>query len=86
MELRDLGVSSLAFAEVGDDRRALEIKITSHSPDLDTDFHVVLQWVCITRDRLFGSLMMTTVNASPPVEELEDLARTLDERMKDALE
>jgi len=30
--------------------------------------------------------MMTTVNASPPVEELEDLARTLDERMKDALE
>jgi hypothetical protein len=29
---------------------------------------------------------MVTVNASPDEEQLEDLARTLDERMKDALE
>jgi len=86
MELRDLSVSSLPFAEVGDERFALEIRTTVRVPDLDTDLHTVLQWVCIQRDRLFGSLMMTTVNASPPVEELEALARTLDQRMKDALE
>lgn len=86
MELRDLSLSSPSFAEVGDERVAREMKVTVRAPDLDTDFHVVLQWVYIQRDRLFASLMMITVNASPPVEELEDLARTLDERMKDALD
>jgi hypothetical protein len=86
MELGDLSVSSPSFAEVGDERVAREMKVTVRTPDLDTDIHFVLRWVCIQRDRLFGSLMMMTVNASPPVEQLEDLARKLDERMKDALE
>jgi hypothetical protein len=79
-------VSPLAFAQVGDDSVAWEIKVTVRAPNVDTDFHTVVQWVSIKRDRLFGSLTMTTMNTSPPPEELEGLARTLDQRMKGALE
>jgi len=85
MELKDLSVSWPAFAQVGDGSLAQEMKVTVRAPDLDTDFYVVLQRVWIQRDRLAGSLGLVSVNASPPGEELEDLARTLDERMKDAL-
>jgi hypothetical protein len=86
MELRDLSVSSLPFPEVGDERLAWEMKTTIRAPGLDTDLNTVLRWVYIQRDRLVGSLMVTAMNASPPVQQLEDLARKLDERMKDALE
>jgi len=85
-KLKDLSVSWRAFAQVGDESVAREIEVTVRAPDLDTDSHVVLQSVWIQWGRLAGSLGLITMNASPPVEELEDLARTLDERMKDALE
>jgi len=86
MELMDLDMSLLAFTGVGDERVAREMKVTVRAPDLDTEFYAVARWIYIRRDRLFGSLSMITVNASPPLEQLEALARTMDQRMKDALE
>jgi len=86
LEFRDLSVSSIAFAEVGDERLALETKLTMRLPDLDTDFHLVERAVAVRRDRAVGSVRVVAVNSSPSAKQLENLARTLDERMKDALE
>jgi hypothetical protein len=86
LEFRDLSVSSIAFAEVGDERLALEMKLTMRLPDLDTDFHLVERAVAVRRDRAVGSVTVGAVNSSPSAKQLENLARTLDERMKDALE
>jgi len=86
LEVRDLSVSSIAFAEVGDERLALEMKLTMRLPDLDTDFHLVERAVAVRRDRAVGSVTVVAVNSSPSAKQLENLARTLDERMKDALE
>ena len=86
LEVRDLSVSSIAFAEVGDERLAFETKFTMRLPDLDTDFHLVERAVAVRRDRVVGSVGVGAVNASPSTKQLEDLARTLDKRMKDALE
>jgi len=86
LEVGDPSVSSIAFPELGDERLAFEAKFTMLVPDLDADFHVVLQGVGVRRDRVVGSVGVGAVNASPSTKQLEDLARTLDKRMKDALE
>jgi hypothetical protein len=86
LELTDLKVSSLSVAGVGEERVAWEVRATIRLPDLDTDFHVVQQFVGLRRGRATGSIGLVAVNSSPDVAKLEDLARTLDERMKDALE
>lgn len=85
-EVRDLSVSSIAFAEVGDERLAFEMKATMRLPDVDTDFHLVGRAVAVRRDRVVGCVGVVAVNSSPSARQLENLARTLDERMKDALE
>jgi hypothetical protein len=76
----------MSFAEVGDDRIAFEMKFTMHNPDLNTDFHYVVQLVGIRRGRGVGAISVFAVTSPSPVGELEDLARTLDKRLKDALE
>jgi hypothetical protein len=76
----------MSFAKVGDDRLAFEIEISARSPDLGTDLDLVGRIVGVQRDRGIGSITVLAVGSASPVEELEDLARTLDERMKDALE
>jgi len=86
LEFRDLSVSSIAFAEVGDERLAFEVKVTMLVPDLDTDSHLVEQMVAVRRDRAIGYVLVVAFNSSPSAKQLENLARTLDERMKDALE
>jgi len=86
LEVLDAGISPLSLDELGDDRQAYEIKITTHSTDLDEDFDFIAQLVGIRKDRLIGAVTVITVNAAPPEDQLEDLASKLDERMKDALE
>jgi len=86
IEVKSATISPMSFAEVGDDRLAFEIKITAHSPDLDTDLDFVGQIVGVRRDRGIESVTVLAVGTPSPIEELEGLARTLDERMKDALE
>ena len=86
VEVRDASISPMSFAELGDDRLAFGIKVSAHSTELDQDFDFIARVVGIRRDRAIGSVTVLAVNESPPEDELEDLARTLDERMKDALE
>jgi len=86
VEVKDATISPMSFADVGDDHLALELKVTAHSPDLDADFDVVSQLVGVRRDRGIGAITVTAVGSPESVGELEDLARTLDERLKDALE
>jgi hypothetical protein len=86
LEVGDAGITPLSLAKLGDDRQAYEIKITAHSTDLDEDFEFIAQLFGIRRDRLIGAVTVITINASPSEDQLEDLARTLDERMNDALE
>jgi hypothetical protein len=85
-EVRDASISPMSFAKVGDDRIAFEMKFTMHSPDLDTDLDFVGRIVGVRRDRGIDSITVLALGTPSPVQELEDLARTLDQRMKDALE
>jgi hypothetical protein len=85
-DVRDLEVSPISFASVGEDRMAFEVTFTMHDPDLDRDLDFVAQFIAIRRDRAIGALIVRAVGSPHPVEEVEDLARTLDERMKNALE
>jgi hypothetical protein len=85
-EVRDASISPMSFAEVGDDRIAFEMKFTIHNPDLNTDFPYVVQIVGIRRGRGVGAVTVLAITSPSPVQELEDLARTLDKRLKDALE
>jgi len=86
LEIQDATISLLSFAEVGDDRLAFEVKSTVRIPDLNTNVDQFARFVEIRRARGIGSIMAVAVGSPTPVEELEALARTLDERMKDALE
>jgi hypothetical protein len=86
VEVKDASIVPVSIPELGDDRLAIEIRVSAHSPDLDEDFDFVAQLVGIRRDRLIGSFTVVTVNGPAPVEELDDLANKLDARMQGALE
>jgi hypothetical protein len=86
VEVSDASISEISFADVGDERLALEVKVSAHSTDLDQDFDFVGQIVGVRTDRMIGSITVVGINTSTPKKVLEDLARTMDERMKDALE
>jgi hypothetical protein len=86
LDIQNATISPISFAEVGDDRLAYELKATVHIPDLNTNVVQFTRFVDIQRGRGIGSLAAVAVGSPSPVEELEDLARKLDERMKDALE
>jgi len=85
-DVRDLGVSPISFASVGEDRMAFDLTFTMHDPDLDRDLGYVSQLIAIRRGRVIGALQTLAVGSPHPLEEVETLARKLDERMKDALE
>ena len=86
VEVSDASISEISFADVGDERLAYEVKVSAHSTDLDQDFDFVGQIVGVRRGRMIGSMTVVGINSSTPTEQLEDLASTMDERMKDALE
>ena len=86
VQVKSATVSPMSFAKVGDDRLAFEMKITAVSPGTDTDLDFVARVVGVQRGRGIDSITVLSVGSPSPVEELEDLARTLDERMKDVFE
>jgi len=86
VEVLDASLSPMSFADVGDERLAYEVKISAHSTDLNQDFNFIARLVGVRRDRVIGAVTVVTVNAASPVDELEDLARKLDDHLKDALE
>jgi len=85
VEVSDASISEISFADVGDERLAYEVKISAHSTELNQDFDFVGQIVGVRRGRMIGAMTVVGVNSSTPTGQLEDLARTLDEHMKDAL-
>ena len=86
VQVKSATVSPMSFAKVGDDRLAFEMKITAASPGTDTDLDFVARVVGVQRGRGIDSITVLSVGSPSPVEELEDLAHTLDERMKDVFE
>jgi hypothetical protein len=86
VQVKSATVSPMSFAKVGDDRLAFEMKITAVSPGTDTDLDFVARVVGVQRGRGIDSITVLSVGSPSPVEELEDLAHALDERMKDVFE
>jgi len=86
VEVKDATISPMSIANIGDDSLALELKVTAHNPDVDADFDVISQIVGVRRGRGIGAITVVAVGSPEPVDELESLARTLDERLKGALE
>jgi hypothetical protein len=85
VEVTNASILPVSIPELGDDRLAIEIRVSAHSADLDQDFDFVAQLVEVRRDRVIGSFTLVTVNGPTPQEELDDLTRKLDERMQGAL-
>jgi len=85
-QVRDVVVSPISFAKVGDDRMAFELEFKMNWPGLDTEPTFFAQLIGIRRGAGIGFITVLAAGAPHPLEELEDLARSLDERMKDALE
>ena len=84
LELREVKVSPLSVPGVGEERVAWETRATIRFSD--GDLHAVQQVVGLRRGPAAGAIGLVAVNSAPSVDQLEDLARKLDERMKDALE
>ena len=86
-DVRQADITPMTVAEVGDQRYAFELRLTVHQTDLDRDLEIIVQSVYIQRDRLLGYVDLFAIGApSAPGPKVDDLARALDERMKDALE
>jgi hypothetical protein len=89
-----VSISPISFVDVGRDRNAYEIQETVYIAEIDSDVSLSAQLVFILRGSAIGSLTALAMGSPGPLQELEeltsqdleDLARTLDERMKDALE
>jgi len=86
LEFRNVSVSTISFADVGDERIAFEMAATVHVSELGLDMEFEGQGVALRRGRVVAALTVLTINSSADEDQLEDLAHTLDERMKDALE
>jgi len=85
VEVSDASISEISLADMGDERLAYEVKVSAHSTELDQDFDFIGQIVGVRRGRMISSVTVVGINSSTPTAQLEDLARTLDEHMKDAL-
>ena len=79
----DVTISPMSFAKVGDDRMAFEIKCRIHYTDPDRVLDFYVQGVGVRRGRAAGFITAAAIGSPHPRSELEDLARTLDKRLKD---
>ena len=83
--IRDVSISPISFPGVGDSRMAFELTFTTYAPRFERDLDLVAQLIAIRRGRAIGVIETLAVGSPHPLEEVEDIVRTLDERMKDAL-
>jgi len=86
--LRDVSISPMPFVDVGEERMASELRFTVHDAGLDRDFGYSVRSVVIRRGQAVGAISVAEGELNTPLtaQQLQDLARTLDERMKNALE
>jgi hypothetical protein len=82
----EASVSPISIGGIGDDRAAFQMELPGTLPDIDSQLKFFAQLLLVRRDREIGSVAAVAVGSPHPWKELEDLARTLDGRMKDTLE
>lgn len=81
-EYSDARFSMMSFADIGDESLAYQVTAQSSSELVD---RVVIQVVHLREDRAAGTIITMAINAASPIEELEGLARKLDERIQAVL-
>jgi hypothetical protein len=82
----EASVSPLSVSGMGNDRAAVQIEVTGSLPDVGSELKFFGQLLLVRRGREIGSVATVAVGSPHPVSELETLARTMDQRMKAALE
>jgi len=81
----NLKLAPMSFAQVGDETAAFQVTGTYHAPEPDLEAEFVIQMVAIRRDRGIGWIFTVALMGPSPVDELEAMARKLDDRMEAAL-
>lgn len=82
-QAHDAIITPMSFAKVGDDRMAFEIKFKVHYTKSDRDLDFYAQAIGVRRGRAVGYISTIAIGSPHPRSELEDMARTLDKRLKD---
>jgi len=86
-EWQDVSASPMTFPPIGDERIAAVMAAAVHYDyDPNLDYKYAAKAVAFRSGRAVGTITITGEDSVPRTKELERLARTLDERMKDALE
>ena len=78
----DASLSIMSFADIGDETIAIEI---TGNPSSELVDKFVIQVVNLREDRAIGTVITGAATAASPIEELEGLARKLQERIEAAL-
>lgn len=86
LKAEEATVSPLSISGVGNDREAVQIDLPGSHPDTGESLRFFGQLILLRRGREISSLAAAAVGSPHPMEELEEMARALDEQMKDALE
>jgi hypothetical protein len=82
----DVELDLMSFAQVGDDTAAYQVAGNLRDVGSGTEVAAVYQLVAMRRGRGLGAVMVAAAQGPSPIEELEAMARKLDQRMKEALE
>jgi hypothetical protein len=83
---KDAQLAPMSFADVGDDTFAYQLTGTVSGGESGVEVTVVGQFVVVRRERAIGTVAASAVQGPSSIQELEDMARKLDQRMKEALQ
>jgi len=86
LNVDEASVSPISIGGIGNDRAGFRMELSGSLPDIDSELSFFGQLLLVRRDRVIGLVAAVAVGSPHPPKELEDIASTLDERMKDALE
>lgn len=87
-DVSEVEIFPVSLTDSGDEdgRCAFEVHLTMHLYAGDAEFHTVVHVLAVRRGRALSAIRVTSFVPAPSAGQLEHLARTLDERMEDALE
>ena len=83
---KDPQLAPMSFVDVGDDTFAYQLTGTVGGGESGVEVTVVGQFVVVRRGRAIGTVAASAVQGPSSIQELEDMARKLDQRMKEALQ
>lgn len=76
----------MSFPQVGENTAAFQVTGEVSDSESGLEARAVVQFAVVRRGRGIGMLAVTAIQGTSPIEELEAMARKLDQRMKEALE